>query len=212
MPFTLDEAEKFQEKIERKIEFVDGQIVPKEGSTPLSEEVILYVLSDKFDLVEFQTLNLMPKTSYKHSQLVTELTVLLWDNINRSEYRVYAETLSISKKRFGYFYVPDLMVSLVRQEVYDEYRNLENPHTIIEVLSDSTEKKDRNEKKNAYQNIPSLQEYILVAQKSHKIEQYLRKGKTEWVVKIYDDLNQTCVMTVGVKIHLKDLYQNIDIQ
>jgi Uma2 family endonuclease len=103
-----------------------------------------------------------------------------------------------------------LAFTLQNDEIYDTNGALQNPISVIEVLSPSTEKKDRNEKKEAYQSIESLQEYVLIAQDSYKIEQYLRQGKTKWTVKIYDNANETCVLTVGVKIKLNDLYKNTD--
>jgi Uma2 family endonuclease len=87
---------------------------------------------------------------------------------------------------------------------------LENPFSIIEVLSKSTQKKDQTEKKEEYQAIESLQEYVLISQDSYKIQQFLRQGKTSWISKVYDSKDQSCILTVGVKIKLKELYQNTD--
>jgi len=108
----------------------------------------------------------------------------------------------------GYFYVPDLAITVASNEIYDDNGHLTNPKSIIEILSPSTQKKDRTEKKAYYQSLESLEEYLLISQDTYKIEQFLRKGKTNWIVKIYDSADQTCIMTVGIKLKLSDVYQN----
>jgi Uma2 family endonuclease len=55
-----------------------------------------------------------------------------------------------------------------------------NPTLIVEVLSDSTEEYDRGEKFAHYMKIPSLREYVLVAQKARKIEVFRRPERGHW--------------------------------
>jgi Uma2 family endonuclease len=184
--------------------------VPKEASEPLPDDVLQFLLGDNFSFDELLKIYDMPRTSINHRRIIATLTETLIMHLHGSEFRLYVNDMLISKQIFGTFLIPDLAFTLKNNEVYDENGALENPHSIIEVLSPSTEKKDRNEKKEAYQSIESLQEYVLIAQDSYKIEQYLRQGKTKWTVKIYDNANETCVLTVGVKIKLNDLYKNTD--
>ncbi len=49
-----------------------------------------------------------------------------------------------------------------------------NPAVVIEVLADSTERYDREEKFGYYRRLPSLEEYVLVAQDEPVIEVYRR--------------------------------------
>ena len=60
------------------------------------------------------------------------------------------------------FYYPDVMVSCVRDGLEKYY--LRNARLLVEVLSDSTEVIDRREKLINYPQIPTLEEYVLVAQ------------------------------------------------
>jgi Uma2 family endonuclease len=52
-----------------------------------------------------------------------------------------------------------------------------NPVVIIEVLSESTERYDRDGKFEAYKKLPSLEEYVLVAQDRRCIEVRTRDGQ-----------------------------------
>jgi Uma2 family endonuclease len=202
--------EKLEERCDIKFEVISGKIVPKEASEPLPDDVLQFLLGDNFSFDELLTLHNFPMASVNHSKIIAELSKILYRSISETDFFVYINSLNVTSKIFGFLYIPDLIVTISQEEVFDSVGNLLNPHSIIEVLSPSTEKKDRNKKKEAYQSIESLQEYVLIAQDSYKIEQYLRQGKTKWTVKIYDNANETCVLTVGVKIKLNDLYKNTD--
>jgi Uma2 family endonuclease len=57
-----------------------------------------------------------------------------------------------------------------------------NPTVIVEVLSDSTERYDREEKFAYYRRLPSLREYVLVSQNERHIEVFRRpeQGEGRW--------------------------------
>ncbi len=70
------------------------------------------------------------------------------------------------------FYYPDVMAVCTPVEPNSLYQT--QPVLLVEVLSASTESKDRLEKLVAYQNIPSVKEYVLVAQDKVAIDVYRR--------------------------------------
>jgi Uma2 family endonuclease len=55
-----------------------------------------------------------------------------------------------------------------------------NPRVVVEVLSRRTEAYDRGEKWEGYQAIPSLSDYLLVAQRAARIEHYERLADGSW--------------------------------
>ena len=57
-----------------------------------------------------------------------------------------------------------------------------NPTVIVEVLSDSTERYDRDGKFNAYKLLPSLEEYVLVSQHEPSVEVYRRDSSGVWTI------------------------------
>lgn len=72
------------------------------------------------------------------------------------------------------FYYPDVVVTRGNVDLDSHYQT--EPVLVIEVLSESTEAKDRLEKRVAYQSIARLQEYALVAQDKMRIEVIRRDG------------------------------------
>lgn len=70
------------------------------------------------------------------------------------------------------FYYPDVFVACRQDEDARDYRRF--PNTVIEVLSDATERTDRREKFLAYQTIESLYEYVLVTQDEPRLTVFRR--------------------------------------
>jgi Uma2 family endonuclease len=59
-----------------------------------------------------------------------------------------------------------------------------NPKVIVEVLSPSTEDYDRGEKREHYQQLPSLTDYVLIAQDQRRVELFTRSGD-QWVARVH---------------------------
>lgn len=59
-----------------------------------------------------------------------------------------------------------------------------NPAIIVEVLSESTERYDRDGKFKAYKQLASLRAYVLIDQDERRIEVYRRDERGEWSVEV----------------------------
>ncbi len=96
-----------------------------------------------------------------------------------------------------YFY-PDVLVSC-EQEESEYYRNA--PLLIVEVVSPSTRKTDNTLKRLAYQNSPSLEEYVLIEQDFVDIE--ICRRKNHWRPEHYylgDDVHFAAIdLTLSVE-------------
>ena len=66
------------------------------------------------------------------------------------------------------FYYPDVMVDC-SEDAGGKDLFKQNPVFIVEVLSDSTQLFDRKAKFAAYRDIPTLEEYVLIEQRSNEI-------------------------------------------
>ena len=77
------------------------------------------------------------------------------------------------------FFYPDLVVSCQPREPVFYY--VTEPALIVEVLSPSTEARDRLDKRVAYQTLKSLQEYALIAQDKISVE-IIRRVADGWEV------------------------------
>ena len=90
-------------------------------------------------------------------------------------------------------------------------RTLLNPKCILEILSDSTEKYDRGEKFSHYQNLESLEEYILISQNQTKAESFLRQADNKWLYqKVEGSESELSIHSVNAKIKLEEIYKNTE--
>ena len=84
-----------------------------------------------------------------------------------------------------------------------------HPNLIVEVLSDSTETTDKREQLVNYQNLESLQEYVLVSQNEIKVEVYRKDAQGNWSVQTLikgDDLE---LNSVGLTLTMAEIYEEV---
>ena len=82
-----------------------------------------------------------------------------------------------------------------------------NPTLVIEVLSPTTEHVDRGDKWQHYQQIPSLQEYVLVSQSQPRVEWYRRLPSGGWE---YREATEGVVqLASGARLDLARLYAEL---
>ena len=85
-----------------------------------------------------------------------------------------------------------------------------NPTVVFEVLSEWTEEADRSVKKDAYQALESLQEYLLVSQEEPHITQFIRQ-EDHWLRKDFGDLQASVELpSIGCQLALSDVYDGIE--
>src|SRR5215213_9617067 len=136
--------------------------------------------------------------------LVTELNIQL----REAPCRVYPSDLKIrvpSSKRFFY---PDVSVVCDETQFADDERDVVlNPILIVEVLSESTAAFDRGKKFQSYQQIESLQEYLLVSQDEFVVEHYLRQADGHWLYTKVSGLDDAITLpNMKCQLLLKDIY------
>lgn len=122
----------------------------------------------------------MSGASIPHNRLVADLIVSLGTQLRGTRCRVFPSDLKV---RIGnrYFY-PDVSVICGEVAVDDDKEDVvTNPTILIEVLSDSTMAYDRGPKFLSYQQIPSLQDYLLVHQDQAVVEHYHRSPPNSWL-------------------------------
>jgi len=94
--------------------------------------------------------------------------------------------------------------------VDDEHDTLVNPTVLIEVLSPSTEKRDRDFKLRHYRKIESLREYVLVSQSEPFVQSYRRETSGHWLLAEWEGLDATCKFeSLGCEVPPAEIYRQI---
>ncbi len=123
-----------------------------------------------------------------------------------SDMRVYAASLQ------SVMY-PDVVVACEPIQMASATGNatITNPTLIVEVLSPSTERKDRGWKFKAYQTIPSFQQYVLVSQTAPFVELFTRSAEGFWMYKFFDGLEAEAELSsIGVSLPLSEIYSRVE--
>ena len=146
----------------------------------------------------------MVGASARHNLIAGSLFANLRSHLKGSQCRTFQSDMKVRVEDI--FYYPDVVVSCGKLSPTDRYIN--DPILIIEVLSPSTESKDRLEKMVTYRNLSSLQEYVLVSQDKVQIEIY-RKEDTAWLVETLGAGDIVKFMSTGLTLKIEEVYEDI---
>lgn len=126
----------------------------------------------------------MTGASLRHNVIAGNIFALLRAHLRGTLCRAFVSDAKLRIAKAGAYYYPDVMVTCDPRHltVGSNDQVVEAPRVVIEVLSTSTEAVDRREKLIAYRSIPSLEEYVLVAQDQAKIEIHRRHGDIGWEI------------------------------
>lgn len=122
----------------------------------------------------------MPGTSRAHDLIAINLIADLAGRLRDTAYELHSMDLRVCVEPEGLYTYPDISVVRGEPQLLDaEQDTLLNPCLIIEILSPSTEDYDRGLKFDRYRRMPSLLEYVLVAQDRISVERFTR-GTRRW--------------------------------
>jgi Uma2 family endonuclease len=115
-----------------------------------------------------------------------------------------------------FFYYPDAFVTCDPRDLDDRYVK-RYPKLIVEVLSPSTEEFDRGDKFKDYQQLISLEEYVLIAQDQRRVECWRRRSprgaaptpQDGWHGVVYQAEDTVVLESIGLAIAMADLYQGV---
>ena len=123
----------------------------------------------------------MAGASDTHNDLSAEIVTAMNNALRGSGCRATSADLRVHVGETGDNYYPDVVVRCKNAEFHDSLpHTLLTPRIIVEILSPSTQKKDREIKLTAYKRIASLQYYLLVSQERVLVHHYQRLNETEW--------------------------------
>ena len=144
--------------------------------------------------------------SEQHSLIAVNLYSLLRTKLRGKGCRVFSSDMKIWIPNLKIFYYPDLSVVCDAQD-RDRYCKTK-PCLIIEVLSPSTQRIDRNEKLRNYSNLESLQEYILISQDRPSLTIYRRRN--DWQPEIFGAESIIQLEAIALEISINDIYEDVE--
>jgi len=146
-----------------------------------------------------------------HAWIIGNIVAEVRQQLKRKPCRVSPSEVRL-KTPAGLFTYPDVMVVCGDPQFADDRKDtLLNPVVIVEVLSPSTRDYDRGQKFQFYRSVPSLAEYVAVAQDTPHVELYTRQTDHRWLLTEFEDLGQSVELSsIGCVLPLSEVYDKID--
>lgn len=141
--------------------------------------------------------------TFAHARLIARLVTRLSNHLDQTPCAVLSSDFKVQAVDDVFY--PDVLVTCARQE--NEDLLCKEPKLIIEVLSNSTSRKDRFKKRLAYQQIESLEEYVLVSQEIRHVEIYRRAEDWQAFIHISGTVE---LRSVDFSLDIDELYASID--
>ena len=152
----------------------------------------------------------MSGASWEHSPSAGNLLGVLSTQLRDRPGTVHASALRVKVRTKGMYSYPDLVVVCGEPQFEDsQLDTLLNPTVIIEVLSPSTEAYDRGAKFGYYRALPSLHEYLLIAQDKMLIEHYVRAEETWVLTAISDPAAVLRLPAIDCIVPLAEIYRKV---
>lgn len=123
---------------------------------------------------------------------------------------IFNSDLKLHIQKENRYVYPDAMVICGDLQASEDYKEaITNPILIVEVLSKSTADYDRGDKFFFYQQIKSLQEYVLIEQDKMQIDIYSRR-KNRWKIsRITKKDGSLHLSSLDITIDLDEIYRSV---
>ena len=148
--------------------------------------------------------------SQNHDLLCGDLFSALNNRLGAGPCLAYTSNMKIRIEEHarGRFYYPDAMVSCGPRTG----KNYQPQATaIFEVLSKSTERYDREEKRLAYFDVPELQNYVVISQDRMRVEVWRREGEN-WDAELLNEPGDILKLpAIGCEIPLAEIYRRVSL-
>lgn len=180
-PISTDEEYlEFERAAKRKHEFIGGEIFAMAGA------------------------------SERHNIISSNFFGEIWSRIRNSDCRAFSSDMRV-KARKGNYYYPDVLVVCGERKFEDGKRDvLLNPKVIVEVLSKSTQLKDRQEKFDSYTFLPTVTDYISVSQDEIRVEHYTRQEGEDWRIRVLRESQEVLnLSSINCRISLAEIYNEV---
>ncbi len=143
-----------------------------------------------------------------HNDLTVNLTTALKNHLRGKGCKVSMADAKVGVSEIGPFYYPDVMVTCDQRD-RQAIQAIYYPCLIVEVLSPSTEAKDRGKKFYNYRRISTLKEYVLINTEQKMIECYQLNDQGVWELYTYSEGDEVELKSVNFRCSIELIYEDV---
>ena len=165
---------------------------------------------ERWELIAGRVVRMMVGARWEHNRIVNNIAAALDGRFRAkgSPCRTLTETFRLKDEAIGSSLLPDVIVyckPLARGAAF-----MNTPTVLIEILSDGTRRRDREDKWAVYQQLPSLRHYVMIERDTPHIETFDRLGETWNGLRIATELEAMLSLPdVDVEIPLAEIYADV---
>lgn len=149
---------------------------------------------------------MMSGGSANHATIGGNIYAILRGLLRGGPCRVYNSDLRVLVSEKRYFY-PDVTITCDARD-RGTTNLIHSPRLVVEVLSISTESRDRGRKLQSYLACPTIEQYLLVDARSMRIETY-RKERGRWIYDAFEADDEVELTTLDVHFPVADAYEDV---
>ncbi|MDT7689618.1 MAG: hypothetical protein QOE46_2377 [Acidobacteriota bacterium] len=180
--YTLEEYLELDRNSEERLEFWDGEVFCMSGG------------------------------SQAHDRILVNCLVYLSTKLDSQACRVFSSDMRIKVPSAPPYRYADV-TALCDEAQFEEVSGVDaltNPQLIVEVLSPSTEACDRGDKFTHYKSIPTLREYLLVAQHRPHVTHLFKQDDGTWIHSEANDLDTSAKLnSLDCELPLIEIYRGV---
>jgi Uma2 family endonuclease len=153
-----------------------------------------------------------------HARIAYNMASLLDAHLTDTPCRFFLSDVRVQVAEEKYYY-PDVTVTCNPEDIEDNLDIIRAPRLIVEVLSPSTEYKDRGTKLRAYQACQSVEECMLISTRQQLVELYRRLPPADlpkippgdWAYRQYGSGETVELISIRLTFPIEALYRLTDV-
>ena len=150
----------------------------------------------------------MPGASLEHDEIVSNIARVVHAAVDPDGFKILTSDVKIGVAGGLFLYSDGAIVTRPPRVREGTDRVILNPLVVFEVLSPSTEARDKTDKYDGYTAIDSLRHYVMVDQDNRLVECHsLRDG--HWDFDAVADEGVLKLEAVGLELPLSEIYRNV---
>jgi Uma2 family endonuclease len=153
----------------------------------------------------------MASGSRAHSAIAVNAVATLHAALGTGPCQVYNSDVAIRVAATRYTYADVVVTCAASDQATRGDTEVLEPCVVFEVLSESTERKDRGRKWDDYRQYASLQEYVLVGTEYQRVEVYRRTEQGWSLYQIYGPHDTVELKSLELRFPVSRLYQRTDV-
>ena len=166
--------------------------------------------NERWELIGGRVVRMMVGARWEHARIVQNIAFGLEQGFRSrgSSCQTFAESFFMKNRALDAAMLPDVLV--VCGDLEPGATSVDDAKVLFEVFSPGTEARDRFEKWRVYQQLASLQHYVLVARDRPRVEVFDRTDGTWSGYRALDGLDAILDLpAIGASLTLRDIYRRV---